>query len=138
MNSTTTPNFDLRNAKVLVVDDDPVMRDYMETALKNMHVQAFRVCADGFSALKVLASFSPTVILTDIHMKPIDGFMFVRQLHSDINPVRRAVPVIFMSSDSSPETLRNALPLGVSGFIVKPPCPDILRAKMLAAIQGHK
>jgi two-component system chemotaxis response regulator CheY len=137
---TTKPTADpeLCNAKVLVIEDDPVMQAFVENALHNLQIRTIRICGDGFSALKILASFTPTVILTDIHMKPIDGFEFVRKLHAEMNPIRRTIPVIFMSADSSPETLKNALPLGASGYIVKPPCLEILRTKMLQAIHGHK
>ena len=123
---------------MLVVEDDPVMGEFIENALKDLHVQTIRICADGYSALKVLASFTPTVILTDIHMKPFDGFEFVRQLHANLNPIRRQIPVIFMSSDSSPETLKSALGLGACGFIVKPPCLETLRMKMVQAMHHHQ
>lgn len=138
MNGKPMADPEIRNAKVMVIEDDPVMRELVENILHELHIRSVRVCADGFSALKQLASYSPTVILTDIHMKPIDGFEFVRKLHAEMNPIRREIPVIFMSSDSSPETLKSAIPLGASGYIVKPPCPETLRAKILQALHGHK
>jgi two-component system chemotaxis response regulator CheY len=138
MTPTALACSDLRNVKVLVVDDDPITREFVESTLVGLHVLSVRSCADGFSALKILASFSPSVILTDIHMKPIDGFEFVRKLHSEMNPVRRQIPVIFMSSDSSADTLKSALPLGASGYIVKPPSAEMLRLKIAQAIHSHK
>ena len=137
MSDSLQGSHDLRNIQVLVIDDDPIIREFLESTLKNLHVQAIRSCADGFDALKVMASFSPSVILTDIHMKPIDGFEFVRRLRADINPVRRDIPVIFLSSDSSPDTLKSALPLHASGYIVKPPCAETLRAKLVHAMHPH-
>jgi two-component system chemotaxis response regulator CheY len=138
MNKKPIADPELCNAKVLVIEDDPVMQAFVENALHELQIGTIRICGDGFSALKLLASFNPTVILTDIHMKPIDGFEFVRKLHSEMNPIRRNIPVIFMSADSSPETLKSALPLGAVGYIVKPPCVETLRAKILHAIHGHK
>jgi len=120
-----------------VVDDDPVMRDFVESLLKSLHVRDVRVCADGYSALKLLPSFTPSVIVTDIHMKPIGGIEFVRQLRANLNPVRRAIPVVFMSSDSSPETLKSALPLGACGYIVKPPCLETLCLKIVQALHSN-
>ena len=35
--------------KVLVIDDDPIIREFLETTLKNLHVQAIRSCADAVS-----------------------------------------------------------------------------------------
>ena len=137
MNSKPLAEPELRNAKVMVIDDDPVMLEFVESALHELQIRSVRLCADGFSALKQLANFAPTVILTDIHMKPIDGFEFVRKLHAEMNPIRREIPVIFMSSDSSPETLKSALPLGACGYIVKPPCVETLRTKISQALQCH-
>ena len=138
MSDTHPTNHDLRNIKVLVVDDDPIIRKFLEMTLNDLHVHSIRSCADGFSALKAMAGYAPSVILTDIHMKPINGFEFVRRLRADINPFRRDIPVIFLSSDSSPETLKGALPLHASGYIVKPPCAETLRAKLVQAMHPHK
>ena len=69
MSDSHLTNHDLRTIKVLVVDDDPIIRKFLEMTLNDLHVHSIRSCADGFSALKVMAGYAPSVILTDIHMK---------------------------------------------------------------------
>jgi two-component system chemotaxis response regulator CheY len=67
-------------------------------------------------------------------MEPLDGIEFVERLRALRDPVAKKIPVIFMTVDASPATLRSALPLGISGFIVKPPRLNDLQIKIAAAL----
>lgn len=122
-------------ARVLVVDDDSVMRGFVVNTLRRIGIQAIETCPDGTSALGLVKSFKPDLILTDIHMDPMDGLEFVRQLRAHPDPSLRKTKVIFMSADSSAATLEDALPLGTYGYIVKPPRPETLLAKLELALK---
>ena len=121
-------------AKILVVDDDPVISRFVVRTLERLGVKAIEVCHDVNAAVQLMASFLPDVILTDIHMKPIGGIEFVQRLRSHKNPSLRQIPVIFMSADSSRETLKSALPLGSVGYIVKPPRLEVVKTKLEQAL----
>lgn len=125
----------ITSARILVVDDDAVMRTYVVHSLRRMGIQLIETCTDGSSALQMLESFKPDLVLTDIHMAPMGGLEFVRQLREFPNRAFRKTRVIFMSSDSSSSTLESALPLGTFGYIVKPPRPETLQAKLELALQ---
>jgi len=125
----------ITSARLLVVDDDAVMRKYVVDSLRRMGIQTTETCADGESALNLAESFKPDLVLTDIHMEPMDGFEFVRQLRKHPSLALRKTRVIFMSADSSSATLEEALPLGTYGYIVKPPRPEILLAKLELALK---
>lgn len=122
------------DAKILVVDDDPVISRFVIRTLERLGVQGVEVCHDVNAAVQLMATFLPDVILTDIHMKPIGGLEFVQRLRSHTNPNLQQIPVIFMSADSSRETLKSALPLGVVGYIVKPPRLEVLKSKLEQAL----
>jgi len=121
----------LSNIKIMVVEDDALMRTFILNVLKRLGVVHFHECADGTAALKAVNTFQPDLILTDIHMKPMDGLEFVKRLNSSPS---HHIRVIFMSADSSRETLSAALPLGVSAYIVKPPRLADLKSKIEAAL----
>lgn len=121
------------DAKIMVVDDDPLMRAFIVNILKRLGVVHMHECADGTAALKAATTFQPNLILTDIHMKPMDGLEFVKRLNRSPSS---HVGVIFMSADSSRETLSAALPLGVVAYIVKPPRLADLKSKIEAALAG--
>ena len=125
----------LANSRILIVDDDPLMRQYVATVLSRIGVEHVRDCADGTAALKLVASFKPDLVLTDIHMEPMGGLEFVRLLREHAAIELRKTRVIFMSADSSRGTLEEALPLGTFGYIVKPPRPETLRSKLEQALK---
>jgi CheY-like chemotaxis protein len=125
----------LTSARLLVVDDDAVMRTFVVNSLRRMGIQTIETCADGASALEMVKSFKPDLVLTDIHMDPMDGLEFVRQLRVLPDIGLRKTRIIFMSADASSGTLAEALPLGTFGYIVKPPRPETLQAKLEQALK---
>jgi CheY-like chemotaxis protein len=78
--------------------------------------------------------FQPDLVLSDIHMEPMDGIEFVKKLRALPNPYFAHVPVILMTADTSKETLTEALPLGIKGYMIKPPTLEAMRAKIKAAV----
>ena len=118
----------------MVVEDDALMRTFTVNLLKRLGAAHFHECADGTEALKAASSFQPDVVLTDIHMKPMDGLEFVKRLSSARHIPTENMRVIFMSADSSRDTLNAALPLGVVAYIVKPPRLTDIKSKIEAAL----
>ena len=125
----------ITSARILVVEDEAVMRTFTVNTLRRMGVQTIETCADGASALKLVDSFKPDLVLTDIHMAPMGGLEFVQKLREHSNTALRKTRVIFMSADSSSATLEAALPLGTFGYIVKPPRLETLQPKLEAALR---
>jgi two-component system chemotaxis response regulator CheY len=125
----------IANARVMVVDDEEIMRSFVVGSLRRMGVQTIETCVDGASALKLAPIFKPDVVLTDIHMEPMGGIDFVKVLRRHPSESMRKLRVIFMSADASKGTLEEALPLGTFGYIVKPPRPETLRAKLELALK---
>ncbi len=121
-------------ARILVVDDDAVMRTFVVSSLRRLGIQTIEQCADGSAALAAVEAFKPDLVLTDIHMEPMGGLEFVRQLRALPTASMRKTRVIFMSVDASTGTLEEALPLGSFGYILKPPKPEILQAKLETAL----
>ena len=127
----------LEDAKVLVVEDSVGMQSYVVHLLKRLNVQSIEVCDNGKQALQRLKSFLPDVILSDIHMAPVDGFEFLRRLRECRPDTSRGwTPLIYLSADASVESLRAAIAQGAAGYIVKPPRPEVLRIKLLQAMNG--
>ena len=122
-------------ARILVVDDDEVMRLFVVNSLRRLGIQSIETAADGVSALRAMVTFKPDLVLTDIHMQPMNGLEFVQQLRKHSNPLVNGMKVIFMSADASVDTLEQALPLGTYGYIVKPPRPETLQVKLEQALK---
>ena len=125
----------LDEAKVLVVEDDPVMTSYVVSMLRRMGVSQVMEARDGATGLAMAASKVPDVILSDIHMAPMDGFEFVRNLRKHPVIELRKIPVLIMSADSSTDKLNQSVPLGIVGYIVKPPNVSTLKTKIEHALK---
>ena len=122
-------------ARILVVEDDRLMRAFIADILSRLGIQDVQECEDGAAGLVAAVKFRPDLILSDIHMQPMSGLEFVRKLRAIADSRTSATKVIFMSADASKETLGEALPLGILGYIVKPPRIEAVKAKIEAALK---
>ena len=129
---------DVKRARVIVVEDEKIMSTFILGNLRRLGLLDLSACQDGAAALREIATLKPGLILTDVHMQPMGGIAFVRNLRASANSQIANTPVIFLSADSSAATVGEALPLGVAGYIVKPPSLAALDAKIELALNGPK
>ncbi len=129
---------DVKRARVIVVEDEKIMSTFILGNLRRLGILDLYAFQDGAAALREIATLKPDLILTDVHMQPMGGIAFVRNLRASANSQIANTPVIFLSADSSAATVGEALPLGVAGYIVKPPSLAALDAKIELALNGPK
>jgi CheY-like chemotaxis protein len=129
---------DIKRARVIVVEDEKIMSTFILGALRRLGILDLYAFEDGAAALREMAQLKPDLILTDVHMQPMGGIEFVRNLRASAHSQLANTPVIFLSADSSASTVGEALPLGVAGYIVKPPSLVALNAKIELALNGAK
>lgn len=125
---------DIKRARIFVVEDENVMRNYVLTNLRRIGILDLYAFEDGSSALAEVAKLKPDLVITDIHMEPLGGLDFVRHMRSMSDERVNSIKVIFLSADSSAETVGEALPLGVAGYLVKPPSLNSLATKIEQAL----
>ena len=101
--------------KILVVDDEPEVRDLMEHFLAGKGFEV-RAAENGRLGLEVLESFTPDLVLLDMHMPELDGVGTLREL------ARRwpALPVIMVTVNEDVETTARLLQLGAADYVPKP------------------
>jgi CheY-like chemotaxis protein len=119
----------------MVVEDISSVRELVEIQLK---LRGYNVVTarDGEEALNLIAKEKPAVIVADILMPRIDGFMLVHRLRSD--PQTANIPIIFLSATYvSADDERFALNLGAIRFLSKPAEPDDLTLAVSDAITGQ-
>jgi len=109
---------------ILIVDDEEPNRFYLETLFKT---QGFRVIgtANGVEALEAARNNPPDIIISDILMPVMDGFMLCKACKNDAT--LNTIPFIFYTAtytDAKDEKL--AMELGADLFLVKPQEPDVL------------
>jgi CheY-like chemotaxis protein len=129
---------DIKRARVIVVEDEKIMSTFILSSLRRMGILDLYAFDSATLALRELPTLKPDLILTDVHMQPMGGIEFVRNLRASAHSQIANTPVIFLSADSSASTVGEALPLGVAGYIVKPPSLQALDTKIEQALNGPK
>ena len=129
---------DMKRARVFVIEDEKIMSTYILGTLRRMGILDLYAFADGVGALRELAHLKPDLILTDVHMEPMGGIEFVQNLRALSDEKLSTIPVIFLSADSTKSTVGDVMPLGVAGYLVKPPTMKALEAKIEQAFKGYK
>ena len=104
-----------RMLKILIVDDEPIVRDVMADFLDILNHGADGV-ENGLSGLRKLKEGHYDAVFTDIRMPGIDGIEFLKQAKA-LHPT---LPIIVITGHGSEETEKEAMDAGASGFINKP------------------
>jgi two-component system cell cycle sensor histidine kinase/response regulator CckA len=103
---------------VLVVDDDELTRQLLESLLEMEGGYRLLFAHDGGEALALAAQSPPDVILLDIVMPGIDGYEVCRQLRA--NPVLRQVPIVLLTGLEGRNSRLRGLEAGADEFLNKP------------------
>jgi two-component system cell cycle response regulator len=104
-------------ARILVVDDEPAIREY-ETALLSELGHEVLVAADGAEALELARAQQPHLVLLDIMMPELSGIEVCRQLRAD--PRTRDIRVIVVSAVDAKRALEESIIAGADDFLAKP------------------
>lgn len=106
-----------QNVQVLIVDDNPVIRDLITQGMQNHCVVTESV--DGADALLKSVDNPPDLIISDFRMPGLDGRQLYEKLRS--RDRTRNIPFVFIASRSDiEEKLRPSVGGGVEDFIAKP------------------
>lgn len=112
---------------VLVVDDEPNNFDVIETFLSEQDYQLY-YASSGDSALSILETVKPDLILLDVMMPGIDGMEVCQRIKA--MPEWESVPIIMVTALTSKEDLARCLNAGADDFIGKPVNSTELRARV--------
>jgi CheY-like chemotaxis protein len=102
---------------VLIVDDDEFVRDSIRLLLEDLGARVLRA-HDGASALDVLGSDTPDLILSDLVMPRMDGYQLVERLRRD--PARATLSVVAVSAFANPADHDRTREAGFDGHLGKP------------------
>ena len=104
-------------SKILIVDDEELGRDTLESLLINEPYQLL-FAKDGFEMLKVAKENQPDVVLLDVMMPGMDGFEACEKLRKD--PITAETPVIMVTALDDSDSRIRGIEAGADDFISKP------------------
>jgi DNA-binding response OmpR family regulator len=114
---------------VLVVDDEPTVREVLTTYLER---EGLRVvgAADGAAALDALGTVQPDLVVLDLMLPKVDGLAVLAQIRRS-----SAVPVIVLTARGEEPDRVLGLELGADDYVVKPFSPRELVARVRSVLR---
>ncbi|WP_417118145.1 ATP-binding protein [Nodularia spumigena] len=119
----------LAGVKVLIVEDDADARDFLTFILEQEGAEAIAV-SSAFAALEVLTTAKPDILVSDISMPDMDGYMLLRQVRTLTPEAGGNVPAIALTAYARDEDQQQALEAGYQMHLTKP----VNTEKLIAAI----
>ena len=119
----------MKNARILVVDDDEQSRALVRVALER---ESFWVleAGDGVEALEVLAADCPDLVVLDVNLPSVGGFDVLAQMR-----LANSVPVIMVTGRDGETDRVLGLELGADDYVVKPFSPRELASRVRAILR---
>ncbi len=121
--------------RVLVVEDFEPFRQFLSSTLgKRPEFQVICEVSDGSEAVRRAEELKPELILLDIGLPGLNGIEAARQ-------IRRLAPeskIIFVSQESSPDLVQEALSSGGLGYVLKTKAATDLLPAVEAALEGRQ
>ncbi len=125
----------LEKQSVLVVDDDPEIRELLSGALERMGF-AVTSAADGKTAMKRLEEARPTLLCIDQMLPESSGYDVCE--HVNKTPTLNGLPILMVSARTMPEDRAHAEELGVRVYLAKPFTQTELKVAVTEALEGTR
>jgi DNA-binding response OmpR family regulator len=116
-------------AKILVVDDEPNIREVVSLYLRR-HGHDVVSATDGEEALEVFRKSEPDLVVLDLMLPKVSGLEVCRRIRAD-----RRVPLIMLTARGEEEERIVGLSLGADDYVVKPFSPRELAARVSAVLR---
>ena len=120
--------------RVIVVDDQTVVREGLVTSLETMEgIEVVGSASDGDEAVELVAAVSPEVVLMDLRMPRVNGVEATRRIRAD----HPETQVVVLTTYADDESIVEALRAGAIGYLTKDAGRDHIRRALDAAASGQ-
>jgi DNA-binding response OmpR family regulator len=120
-------------AQILVVDDDPMIRQLLADVLE-LAGHEVRTAVDGVAAVRAVEAAPPDFMVLDVMMPNLDGYGVLRHIRGlDGDPV----PVLMLTAAAGPDAARQAWAGGVDYYLSKPFTADEV-INLVEAVLGRR
>lgn len=115
--------------RILIADDEAIIRMGLKDMLEGMGHQVVATAADGAGAIRLARSLQPDLVILDIKMPGLDGLAAAESIASE-----RPVPILILTAYSDRDLVARAASLAVHGYLVKPTQPADLSSALQIAV----
>jgi DNA-binding NarL/FixJ family response regulator len=121
-------------ARVLLVEDFEPFRQFIHTTLQETELQVVGEAWDGLEAVQKAEELQPDLILLDIGLPFLNGIEAARHIRK-LSPQSK---ILFVSQESSPDVVEEALSSGAMGYVIKAHAGRELLVAMQAVREGRQ
>ena len=107
----------MNRKKILIVDDDPAIREILCSQLGRLHFQTV-AAADGKEGVELFKTEKPDLVLMDMMMPVVSGYEAVTELKADAST--RDITIVGLSAKAMATDMERATDVGIDGYITKP------------------
>ncbi len=107
----------MNKKKILLVDDEVSFRDTIKDLLLINNYKV-KIAINGQDALEILESWTPDIVISDIMMPVMDGYMFYEKVKN--SSILNQIPFIFLTAKNDKMEKEKCMLNGVNLFISKP------------------
>jgi diguanylate cyclase (GGDEF)-like protein len=108
----------LKDAKIMIVDDEPINIDVVQAFLEEEKYCNFVTIEDSTQAMKMVEEMRPDLMLLDLMMPEVSGFDILSAVRA--HPKFKYLPVIILTASTDTQNKLKALDLGATDFLAKP------------------
>jgi CheY-like chemotaxis protein len=126
----------LPSKRVLIADDDPIMRHLVTTIVRQEQCEAV-VASDGREAYRILQSDSRfTAAILDMSMPFLEGLDLINYMQSEKRLNR--IPIMVITADRDITLMSNSFVAGATAFLPKPFTPEQLQSAIRMLLSNRK
>lgn len=132
--STASPQQSLNRKKILLIEDDNDVRDFLSAELgEYFEVQ---MAADGTSGLQAAKDTLPDLVISDVMMPGMNGFEVCKRLKNAFETSH--IPVILLTALSTDESMLDGMESGADAYVTKPFSPQLLVARVFQLLDQRE
>jgi DNA-binding response OmpR family regulator len=120
-----------KKPKIIIAEDNDDLRNYLNSEFQGTY--KIKLAANGVEALKLVDTFFPDLIISDVMMPEMDGNELCKKVKSKL--ATSHIPVLLLTAKTTDEHQLEGIESGADGYITKPFNIDLLRKKVEKTIE---
>ena len=118
---------------IVIIEDDSAIRSILSITLKGAGFAIVKEAETGDEGLRLVKELKPSLVLLDLMLPGIDGFMVCKKIRE--SPETASTPVIMLTARSEEEDIVRGLECGADDYITKPFSRQVLLARIRAVLR---
>lgn len=132
--SNVSEETNLSSRTLLIVEDNTELRNYLKDELKSQY--KILLAKNGKEGLRMAKEFLPDIIMTDVIMPEMDGFLFCKHIKSDIKTSH--IPLLMLTAKTTIENRMEGIENGADAYMIKPFDMGLLKLRLSQLITSRQ